>query len=116
MEVLIAAGPDILKFETALLVILTVGFFVMAKIVADLRAELKNHRAGEKPATEKKPAPSSSRPAADPSISPEVFVAIVSAIHCTLGERHRVVSVSSEDSLMWSREGRRSIFRSHSFR
>jgi hypothetical protein len=55
-------------------------------------------------------------PQAKPEIPADVFSAIVAAVYCTMGEQHRIVSVSPAESLMWSREGRRSIFRSHSFR
>ena len=120
MNILLAAVAEILKFETALLLLVTAGLLVLAKIVSDLRAEVRA-LGGAVP----KPLPISSNPpaaAASPQpVSPEeipadVFAAIVSAVHFTLGDHHRIVSVSPAESLAWSREGRRSIFRSHTFR
>jgi len=119
MDILIAAAGELLKFETALLVLVTAGLLVVAKMLSDLRAEVRGLRGdgGSKPAA----APSSSaasapQPAPDNGIPPDVFAAIVCAVHYTLGDAHHIVSVSPAESLMWSREGRRSIFRSHSIR
>lgn len=119
MEILIAAAGELLKFETALLVLVTVGLLVLAKMLSDLRAEVRGLResGGSKPSPVS-PAPSASAPqsAPDKGIPPDVFAAIVCAVHYTLGESHHIVSVSPAESLAWSREGRRSIFRSHSIR
>jgi len=127
MNILFATTSEILKFETAVLLLVVAGLLVLAKIVSDLRAEVRSLRGSSVP--EAKPAPSPQPlPAAVPAptappvaeksgeIPPDVFAAIVSAVHFTLGEQHRVVSVSPAESLAWSREGRRSIFRSHTFR
>ncbi|TSA32964.1 MAG: hypothetical protein D4R65_08535 [Verrucomicrobiaceae bacterium] len=118
METLIAAAGELLKFETALLVLVTAGLLVLAKMLSDLRAEVRGMReaGGSKPAAA--PAPSAAAPQPDPDkgIPPDVFAAIVCAVHYTLGESHHIVSVSPAESLAWSREGRRSIFRSHSIR
>ncbi|MFZ4773902.1 MAG: hypothetical protein ACOYM3_00970 [Terrimicrobiaceae bacterium] len=118
MSVLIAAVAEVLKFETAVLLILAAGLLVLAKSVSDLRAEVRGLRGG-KSADSQAPqpvAPSSvpAAPAASDEIPADVFAAIVSAVHYTLGDGHHVVSVSPAESLAWSREGRRSIFRSHS--
>lgn len=127
MNILLATTAEILKFETAVLLLVVAGLLVLAKIVSDLRAEVRSLRG----TPETKPAPSpqpaaaaaaapvpAATPAAAPSgeIPPDVFAAIVSAVHFALGDQHRVVSVSPAESLAWSREGRRSIFRSHTFR
>jgi hypothetical protein len=119
MMILLAAVAEIVKFETAVLLLLTAGLLVLAKIVSDLRAEVRSLR-GPAP-TETTPAPAKS-PAPPPQAAPsgeipaDVFAAIVSAVYSTLGDNHRIVSVTPAESLMWSREGRRSIFRSHTFR
>ena len=119
MNTLLAAAAEIVKFETAVLLLLTAGLLVLAKIVSDLRAEVRSLRGPE--STETKPAPATA-PAASPQAAPsgeipsDVFAAIVSAVYSTLGDNHRIVSVAPAESLMWSREGRRSIFRSHTFR
>ena len=119
MTILLVAAAEILKFETAVLLLVTAGLLVLAKIVSDLRSEV--HRLRGTPAEEARPpAKISPAPAAgseEPEeISEAVFSSIVAAVYCTMGDQHRVVSVSPAESLMWSREGRRSIFRSHSFR
>jgi hypothetical protein len=112
------AAADILKFETAVLVLVVAGLLVLAKIVSDLRAEVRSLRSaagsGIKPA--QTPAVAPPAPPQPDEIPADVFAAIVSAVHFALGESHQVVSVSPAESLMWSREGRRSIFRSHTFR
>lgn len=123
METLIAAAGELLKFETALLVLVTAALLVLAKMLSDLRAEVRSLReaGGSKPAAVPSSAPASSaasapQPAPDNGIPPDIFAAIVCAVHYTLGDSHHIVSVSPAESLMWSREGRRSIFRSHSIR
>lgn len=123
MDILIAAAGELLKLETALLVLVTAGLLVLAKMLSDLRAEVRCLReaGGAKPAAA---LPSVTSPAAAPApqsapdkgIPPDVFAAIVCAVHYTLGDSHHILSVSPTESLMWSREGRRSIFRSHSIR
>jgi hypothetical protein len=117
METLLATATDILKLETAVLVVVTAGFLVLAKIVSDLRAEVRALRGG-KPAPAPAAAPAVSQPpaASHDDIPPGVFAAIAAAVYATLGEDQHIVTVSPAESLMWSREGRRSIFRSHSFR
>jgi hypothetical protein len=117
MNALIASAAEILKFETALLLLVTAGLLVLAKIVSDLRCEVRGLRGQTAP----EPQPLSTRaapPHAMPSdeIPADVFTAIASAVYCTLDGNHRIVSVSPAESLAWSREGRRSIFRSHTFR
>lgn len=123
MNILLAAVAEIVKFETAVLLLVTAGLLILAKIVSDLRAEVRSLRGPA--ATENQPAPApATAPTASPQAAPtpsgeipaDVFTAIVGAVYCTLGEHHRVVSVAPAESLMWSREGRRSIFRSHTFR
>lgn len=120
MEILIAASGEILKFETALLVLVTAGLLVLAKMLSDLRSEVRSLReaGGGKPATAAPSPAATAVPQAKPDndIPPDVFAAIVCAVHFTLGDGHHIVSVSPAESLMWSREGRRSIFRSHSIR
>ena len=125
MNILLAAAAEILKFETALLLLVTAGLLVLAKIVSDLRAEVRSLRGA--PASESKPLQAqSTTPATASAVAPQtppsdeipadVFSAIAAAVYCTLGDTHRVVSVTPAESLAWSREGRRSIFRSHTFR
>lgn len=129
MNILFATVAEVLKFETALLLLVAAGLLVLAKIVSDLRAEVRSLRAAPAPESKPVPAPSpapAAIPAAAPSVPPtkpssaevpaDVFAAVVSAVYFTLGEQHRVISVSPAESLAWSREGRRSIFRSHTFR
>jgi hypothetical protein len=115
MNILLASTAEILKFETAVLLLVVAGLLVLAKIVSDLRAEVRSLRGMPVPSSQPAPAV---LPSAPPSaeIPPDVFAAVVSAVYFTLGEQHRVVSVSPAESLAWSREGRRSIFRSHTFR
>ena len=122
MNALLAAPAELLKFETALLLLVTAGLLVLAKIVSDLRAEVRGLR-GPTASEENRPLPApATAPAAPPQatcpdeIPADVFTAIVSAVYCTLDDHHRIVSVSPAESLAWSREGRRSIFRSHTFR
>ena len=117
MEFLFAAAAEIIKFESAILVVVLVGLIVLAKMVSDLRAEVSRLRgpAAAAPAAPQAAAPQAGPPASE-AIPPDVFAAIVSAIHFTLGENHHVVSISPAESMMWSREGRRSIFGSHSVR
>ena len=119
MNILLAAAAEILKFETALLVLAIAGLLVLAKIVSDLRNEVRQLRVGTA-GENQPPAKTPSAPVAT-SDGPEkipdaVFTAIAAAVYCTMGDQHRIVSVSPAESLMWSREGRRSIFRSHTFR
>ena len=123
MNILLAAVAEILKFETALLLLVTAGVLVLAKIVSDLRAEVRGLRAATAPESKPLPAPVpvatlAPAPTTPPSaeIPADVFAAVVSAVYFTLGEQHRIISVSPAESLAWSREGRRSIFRSHTFR
>ncbi|MEI6279636.1 MAG: hypothetical protein WCQ16_09685 [Verrucomicrobiae bacterium] len=118
MATLMADASEILKFETALLLLVTAGLLVLAKMFSDLRAEvrsLREARGGSAPASAAG-SPPPFAPPQDDDIAPDVFVAIVSAVHFALGENHRIVSVNPAESLAWSREGRRSIFRSHTFR
>lgn len=117
MEFLLAAAAEIIKFESAILVVVLVGLIVLAKMVSDLRAEVSRLRgpASAAPAPRQEAASQSASPASE-AIEPDVFAAIVSAVHFTLGENHHVVSISPAESMMWSREGRRSIFGSHSVR
>jgi hypothetical protein len=121
MNILLAAIAEIVKFETAVLLLVTAGLLILAKIVSDLRAEVRSLRGPAAteihPAPTKAPAPSpQAAPTPSGEIPADVFTAIAGAVYCTLGEHHRIVSVAPAESLMWSREGRRSIFRSHTFR
>ncbi len=119
MTILFASAAEALKLETAMLVLVTAGLLILAKIVSDLRAEVRALRGvpGPESNTLKGPAPApAAAPQTTPEVPAEVFTAIAAAVYCTLGDQHRVVSVSPAESLMWSREGRRSIFRSHTFR
>ena len=127
MNILFATTSEILKFETAILLLVVAGLLVLAKIVSDLRAEVRSLRGTPAPESNRLPSPAPAAiPAAAPSVPPttppsaeipaDVFAAVVSAVYFTLGEQHRIISVSPAESLAWSREGRRSIFRSHTFR
>lgn len=125
MSILVAAATEILKFETAVLLVVVAGLLVLAKIVSDLRAEVRSLRKGMVPAKPEQTsqaapvapsAPAAAAPAPSDEIPADIYAAIVSAIHFTLGDSHQIVSVSPAESLAWSREGRRSIFRSHTFR
>jgi len=120
-NLLIAAAAELLKFETAVLILVTVGLLVLAKMVTDLRGELRSLRSASPvvpPASATPPAPSAAAPApvAQDEIPAHVLAVIVAAVSVTLGHAHHIVSVTPAESLMWSREGRRNIFSSHSFR
>ncbi len=122
MELLLAASSEVVSLETAILVVICAGLLVLAKMVSDLRGEVRALREAQAGVPAQQPAPlpaaqpaPTSAPASD-GIPRDVFAAIVSAIHYTLGEQHNVVAISPVESMMWSREGRRSIFRSHSIR
>lgn len=118
MNILLAATAEILKFETALLVLALAGLLVLSKMVSDLRSEVRRLR--DTPAAPNRqtltPSPLAAPAAPQEEISEAVFAAIVAAVYHTLGDQHQIISVSPAESLMWSREGRRSIFRSHTFR
>ena len=116
MDPHLVAAADMINFETAVLALVAVGLLVLAKIVSDLRAEVRGLRESHGGPVKASGA-AATAPAPDDEIPPDVFAAIVSAVHFTLGEEaHHIVSVSPANALAWSREGRRSIFRSHSFR
>lgn len=119
MDLLLAAAAEIITFESAIFVVVLVGLLILAKMVSDLRAEVKHLRSAASPAPASPTVSAPPSPAASPASEPipaDVFAAIVSAIHFTLGENHHIVSISPVESMMWSREGRRSIFGSHSVR
>lgn len=137
-----ASAAETLSFEAAVLILLTVGLLILARLVADLRADMRFLNAMKKNSdlqpelkTEIKallkaelmaelkadleaglPSPVDAIPAQGEDVPADVMAAIVSAIHFTVGKRHRIVSVSPAESLIWSREGRRNIFSSHRFR
>lgn len=120
---LIAACGELLKFESAVIVIVTAGILVLAKMVSDLRGEVRELRRAQsepKPGTtgaaSGRGAGIAAGPPAPEEIPADVYAAIVAAVHYTLGHEHHPISVSPVESLMWSREGRRNIFSSHSFR
>lgn len=64
------------------------------------------------------PAPATATAAASADgVDPATYAAIVAAVHCTLGQGHRIVGVTSViDTRDWSREGRRDHFFSHRVR
>jgi hypothetical protein len=102
------------------LLLVVAGLLVLAKIVSDLRTEIHKLRGGTTAAVsatatdQAPPAPAVAGP--DEAIPADVYTAIVAAVYATLGSQHRILSVNPSESMMWSREGRRSIFRSHLFR
>ena len=50
-------------------------------------------------------------------IAPEIFAAIVAAVHLTLGASASVTSITFQsEQLIWSLEGRRQIYSSHKVR
>ena len=111
-----AACGGMPTFETAVLLLVTLGVLVLAKLVSDLRAEVRALR-GRQPAPPAGTAdPSPLLPPAPDEIPADVYAAIVAAVHHTLGQEHHLVSVTPAESMMWSREGRRNIFSSHTFR
>lgn len=118
------ATGELLKFESAVLILVTVGVLILAKLVADLRAEVRSLRAAKPEPRPSAPAPAPvvavpapvPAPPASDEIPADVFAAIVAAVSVTLGQAHHIVSVTPSESLMWSREGRRNIFSSHTFR
>ncbi len=105
------------SFETALLVLVTIGFFVLAKIVLSLREEIRELKAARKPpAAVLAPAPVATPAPVEEEVPSDVYAAIVSAIFIALGDQQRIVSITPDKSMAWSREGRRNIFGSHSLR
>lgn len=118
----LAGAAEAIKFESVVLLLVVAGLFVLAKIVSDLRAEIHKLRGGTTaPESAASPAQAVTPPApvaAGPAeaIPADVYTAIVAAVYATLGSQHQIISVNPSESMMWSREGRRSIFRSHSFR
>jgi hypothetical protein len=107
-----------------LLVILAAAVVVLTKFVMEFRAEVRSLKAARSAAPEPEPvrepvraAPvvSPPTPAGAEGIPPQILTAIVAAVHFVLGEQHRVVMIHPSESL-WSREGRRTIFSSHTFR
>jgi hypothetical protein len=120
MATLMADAGGLLKFETSLLVLVIVGLIVLAKMLLELRAEVQSLRegrgAGARSTGEKPSQVAAAGKPADNDVPPDVFAAIVSAVYFTIGENVQIVSVRPSEAMAWSREGRRSIFRSHSFR
>lgn len=113
-----------LSIGLVLLVILAAAVLVLAKFVFDLKAEVRSLRAvrsaAPEPAAVPEPVPAApvvppAVPAGAEAIPPQILTAIVAAVHFVLGEQHRVVAIHPSESL-WSREGRRTIFSSHTFR
>ena len=105
------------SFETALLVVVTIGLFVLAKIVLSLREEIRELKAARKPpAAVPAPAPVAALAPVEEEVPSDVYAAIVSAIFIALGDQQRIVSITPDKSMAWSREGRRNIFGSHSLR
>ena len=81
MNIYLASVAEPLKFETVGLLLVTAGLLVLAKIVSDLRAEVRSLRG--MPGRESKPlqAPApASLPEAAPEIPADVFTAIASAV------------------------------------
>lgn len=108
-------------FETALLALVTIGLFVLARIVLSLREEIRELKAAQQPPAVIPVAVALSRPAPpsapfEEEVPADVYAAIVSAIFIALGDQHRIVSITPDKSMAWSREGRRNIFGSHSLR
>ena len=130
---LIAASGELLKLETAVLFLVILGVLVLAKMVSDLRGEVRALRRqppvpnaatvapsavpAALPATPSAPlAPAAPAPLASDEIPADVYAAIAAAVHYTLGQEYQTVSVTPAETMMWSREGRRNIFSSHTFR
>jgi hypothetical protein len=97
------------------------GLLLLAKVVWDLKVEVSRLARGPVPAPPASAAPvlpaaSSSGPDAfvPEAIPPEVRAAIAAAVFATRGRPVRIVSVAPADALLWSREGRRQVFQSHS--
>ena len=63
MQALFAAAPEMLKFETAVLLLVVVGLLVLAKIVSDLRAEVRSLRGNPAPVSPALQTPASAVPA-----------------------------------------------------
>jgi hypothetical protein len=69
------------------------------------------------PVAAPEPAAPAPAPATTEGVDPATYAAIVAAVHCTLGQGHRVVGVTAViDPRDWSREGRRDHFFSHRVR
>ncbi len=113
MILLLATTPDaVLGVDTALLIILAVGFAILAHTVFQLRRQVASLTG--KPGT---PSPPAKPPLPGPvALTSRVHAAIAAAIFASLGPGHRVVSISNAPDLMWSREGRRQVFLSHRLR
>ena len=122
MDLLLATTSDVLRLETAILLIVVVALAVLAKAVVDLKSEVKSLRRGDasgspqaEPSAMPVVSPASMPTPADEAVTPEIFAVIVAAVHASLGDQHQIVSVTPAETL-WSREGRRTIFGSHSIR
>ncbi len=72
--------------------------------------------AAKAPAAPAKPIPAKPAPVAGSEESPELVAIIAAAVHATLGEPHRILSIKRSSDRTWAAEGRREIFRSHKVR
>ena len=130
---LIAASCGLLTLQSAVLILVILGGLILAKMVSDLRGEVRALR--DQRAQQPEPKAESVQPVSRVSVPPalpeqslapvlpasdeipaDIFAAIVAAVHYTLGQESHLVSVTSAETLVWSREGRRNIFNSHTFR
>lgn len=95
--------------------------WVMMEIMGAIFRRVAVHPAARAAAVPPVAAPEPAAPAPAPAttegVDPATYAAIVAAVHCTLGQGHRVVGVTAViDPRDWSREGRRDHFFSHRVR
>jgi sodium pump decarboxylase gamma subunit len=95
--------------------------WAMMEIMGAIFRRVADHQAARAAAVPTVAAPEPAAPApataAADGVDPATYAAIVAAVHCTLGQGHRIVGVTSViDTRDWSREGRRDHFFSHRVR
>jgi sodium pump decarboxylase gamma subunit len=95
--------------------------WAMMEIMGAIFRRVADHQAARAAAVPTVAAPEPAAPApaaaAVDGVDPATYAAIVAAVHCTLGQGHRIVGVTSViDTRDWSREGRRDHFFSHRVR
>lgn len=101
-----AAQP--VSIQTALLIILGIGFLFAARSLADLHRRVDALAAKARP----KKSQNAATPLSSGTLSPEIVAVISAAVFEAIGSDHRIVSITSprQDNPSWSQEGRRQVF------